>query len=376
MAARLVEIGDFSFRYRGYMLPVAIILLLIPSPDLAPDPATVGIAGFCVALFGQLIRIGTIGFDYIIRGGKNHKVYAEKLVTGGAYSLVRNPMYVGNFFLLIGLALASNSWLFVLVGVPLSLFMHRAIIAAEENFLRNKFGPQFEEYCATVPRWLPKLSGWGRAFAGMHFNWTRVLAKEYFTPFDYLAAVAIVVMANLWANDRIDQHRDLFVLMVLVIVVRLILWSIGSRLKKRETAVAASVVVLLAVCLMGSPADAAELKCSMSFSMKGWSAFYKTASGKGTISCNNGKKMNVKLSAKGGGLTVGKSTIDNGRGEFSSVASVDELLGSYVSAEAHAGAVKSSQAQVMTKGEVSLALSGEGRGWDLGVAFGKLTISK
>lgn len=110
--------------------------------------------------------------------------------------------------------------------------------------------------------------------------------------------------------------------------------------------------------------------------MQGWSAFYKTASGKGTISCNNGRKINVKLSAKGGGLTVGKSTIDKGHGEFSSVASVDELLGSYVSAEAHAGAVKSSQAQVMTKGEVSLALSGEGRGWDLGVAFGKLTISK
>lgn len=236
MAARLVEIGDFSFKYRGYLLPIAIVLLLIPSPALASDPATVGIAGFCVALFGQMIRIGTIGFDYIIRGGKNHKVYAEKLVTGGTYSLVRNPMYVGNFFLLIGLALASNSWLFVLVGVPLALFMHRAIIAAEENFLRNKFGAEFDGYCATVPRWFPKLTGWGQAFAGMRFDWIRVLAKEYFTPFDYLAAVAIVIMANLWARGLIDAHRDLFVLMVVVIGLRLVLWTIGSRLKKREAA--------------------------------------------------------------------------------------------------------------------------------------------
>ena len=55
--------------------------------------------------------------------------------------------------------------------------------------------------------------------------------------------------------------------------------------------------------------------------------------------------------------------------------SIDELLGSYAAAEAHAGAVKSAKAQVMTKGEVSLALSGTGRGWDLGIAFGKLTIS-
>jgi hypothetical protein len=58
------------------------------------------------------------------------------------------------------------------------------------------------------------------------------------------------------------------------------------------------------------------------------------------------------------------------------VANIDELIGSYVSAEAHAGAVKSTKAQAMTKGEVSLALSGTGRGWDLGIAFGSLTISR
>jgi hypothetical protein len=118
----------------------------------------------------------------------------------------------------------------------------------------------------------------------------------------------------------------------------------------------------------------ANVSCKLSFTMKGWSAFYKTASGSGTIKCSNGQSRAVKLSAKGGGLTVGKSTIEDGHGEFSAVTGMDELLGSYVAAEAHAGAVKSSQAQVMTKGEVSLALSGTGRGWDLGIAFGKLTI--
>jgi hypothetical protein len=129
----------------------------------------------------------------------------------------------------------------------------------------------------------------------------------------------------------------------------------------------------------GAEAPAAKSKanvtCKMTFSMSGWSAFYKTASGSGTIKCSNGQSMNVKLEAKGGGLTVGKSSIEDGRGQFSEVYNINELLGSYVAAEAHAGAVKSSQAQVMTKGEVSLALSGTGRGWDLGVAFGKLTIS-
>ena len=72
--------------------------------------------------------------------------------------------------------------------------------------------------------------------------------------------------------------------------------------------------------------------------------------------------------------TFGKSSIENGQGEFPAPPALEEVLGSYVAAEAHAGAVKSSKAGVMTKGEVSLALSGVGRGWDLGVAFGKLTF--
>lgn len=133
-----------------------------------------------------------------------------------------------------------------------------------------------------------------------------------------------------------------------------------------------------AMSILGSSAAfaaGAKVDCEMKFTMKGWSAFYKTASGEGVIKCDNGQSMNVKLSAKGGGLTVGKSTIEDGHGKFSAVASISELLGAYAAGEAHAGAVKSAQAQVMTKGEVSLALSGTGHGWDLGIAFGKLTIS-
>ena len=137
-------------------------------------------------------------------------------------------------------------------------------------------------------------------------------------------------------------------------------------------------LAVLMVSTLGATAAfaaGAKVDCEMTFTMKGWSAFYKTASGEGVIKCDNGQSMNVKLSAKGGGLTVGKSTIEDGHGKFSEVASMSELLGSYAAGEAHAGAVKSAQAQVMTKGEVSLALSGTGRGWDLGIAFGKLTIS-
>ena len=119
-----------------------------------------------------------------------------------------------------------------------------------------------------------------------------------------------------------------------------------------------------------------NVSCELSFQMSGWSVFYKQSSGSGTIKCSNGQSMAVKLQAKGGGLTLGKSTIDDGHGEFSDVSSINELIGTYVSAEAHAGAVKSAKAQVVTKGEVSLALSGTGSGWDLGVAIGNFIISR
>lgn len=140
-----------------------------------------------------------------------------------------------------------------------------------------------------------------------------------------------------------------------------------------------SATALIGACSLVAPTPAqaaANVKCTMSFQMKGWSAFYKTASGTGTVTCDNGQSAKVKLSAKGGGLTVGKSSIEEGHGEFSSVTGIAEVFGSYANAEAHAGAVQSAGAQVMTKGEVSLALSGKGRGFDLGIAFGKLTISK
>jgi hypothetical protein len=81
------------------------------------------------------------------------------------------------------------------------------------------------------------------------------------------------------------------------------------------------------------------------------------------------------LSAKGGGLTAGKS-VESGEGEFSPVNSIADVLGAYAEAQAHAGAVNSVQAQVMTKGEVSLALTGKGHGWSLGVDFGELLIER
>jgi len=116
--------------------------------------------------------------------------------------------------------------------------------------------------------------------------------------------------------------------------------------------------------------------CQMKFNLKGWSMFYKTASGTGTIRCDNGQKANVTLSTKGGGLTAGKTEIKDGIGKFSEVSSINELFGTYASSGAEAGAGKSASAMAMTKGDVHLALSGQGKGVQLGISFGKFTIEK
>lgn len=129
-----------------------------------------------------------------------------------------------------------------------------------------------------------------------------------------------------------------------------------------------------AAWLAGAPARAADISCRMDFQLSGWSVFYKTASGSGTVHCSNGQSLNVKLRAKGGGLTFGKTKITDGVGKFSGVSDVRDVLGHYANAEAHAGAEKSAAAQVLTKGSVSLALSGKGEGWNLGVAFGAFII--
>jgi len=140
----------------------------------------------------------------------------------------------------------------------------------------------------------------------------------------------------------------------------------------------AVVAALFATSFVTHAEDQAKAKvdCTMKFTLKGWSAFYKRADGTGTVTCNNGQTAAVKLEARGGGLTAGKSSIENGTGEFSNVKNIDEIFGKYVNAEASAGAVKSSGAQAMTKGEVSLGLAGTGRGWDLGISFGKFTIKR
>ena len=143
------------------------------------------------------------------------------------------------------------------------------------------------------------------------------------------------------------------------------------------------IIISLLLMLLGisAPVFAGDntkstIKCTMDFTLKGWSVFYKTAEGSGQVTCSNGQHDKVKINVTGGGLSFGSMEILDGEGTFYEVTNIDEIFGGYVAAEAHAGAGKTTQVSVYTKGTISLKLEGTGRGINVGFDFGKLEISK
>ena len=121
---------------------------------------------------------------------------------------------------------------------------------------------------------------------------------------------------------------------------------------------------------------AGSTECTLKFDLHGWSAFYESANGTGKITCDNGQSARVTIRSKGGGLSVGKFKISDGRGSFTDVASINEVFGKYVAADTNAGAAKAANTWVMTKDKVSLALAGTGNGWELGFSVDEFVITK
>jgi hypothetical protein len=135
-----------------------------------------------------------------------------------------------------------------------------------------------------------------------------------------------------------------------------------------------AVAVGLGLLVVAATPAQALTRCQLEYSLDGWSVFYKEAAGDGVIECDNGQRARVDLETRGGGITFGRSKIVGGLGDFSPVVDIDDLFGDYADAQAHAGMGVSAQAHVVTKGAVSLSLSGRGNGVDLGFAFGRFTI--
>lgn len=236
----MVTIGNFFFKYRNWLFIIFYALLFVPHVPQLFTPLNAGknyylypiIIGLIITVAGQAIRAATIGLTYIIRGGKNKKVYAKELVTTGIFAHCRNPLYVGNILMLAGVGILSNSLLYVVVMIPFFIFVYQAIVLAEENFLRNKFGEQFKNYCAKVNRWIPSLKGIGKTFSSMHFNWKRYISKEHTTTFIWLCGIIIILLfyyPQLTHYDNALRNKLLIIILAFLLVIYIAIRVIKKR---------------------------------------------------------------------------------------------------------------------------------------------------
>lgn len=192
--AWFIAVGNLLFRYRNLLFPVLMLAVLLP-------PAGNGrwrYAGLALAAAGQALRGATIGFAYIVRGGRNRRVYADGLVMAGLFGTCRNPLYAGNLLIYTGLCtFHGNPWTIPL-GVAAFAFCYCAIVAAEEHYLRGRYGADYERYCRGVPRWLPDPRLLPEAVGGLAFDWRRVLAKDYSTIAAWVCAVWLIEGWRRW----------------------------------------------------------------------------------------------------------------------------------------------------------------------------------
>ena len=197
----LTRAGRLLFRWRSFT-PVPLVLLALPLLWRSRGAASPGwlLGGLALCALGQALRAWVLGQVRDGTSGQNEKLTAVSLNSTGPYALTRNPLYLGNFAITLGLCLvAHDPRLLALVSALFGL-QYRAIIAAEEDFLRGQFGADYDAYCARVPRFWPRFAAAapasieGAASSPRPWDWRRALRKEH-NPAAAWAALAIVLVA-------------------------------------------------------------------------------------------------------------------------------------------------------------------------------------
>ena len=180
--------GNWLFRYRG-ILPLIILvpgIFLYVMTKIYPETSFLGGSPFVesyeficllISLAGLSIRVYTVGHTPKNTSGSNVKnQVADSVNTSGSYSMVRHPLYVGNFFMWLGpTLLTENIWFVVVICLSFWLYYER-IMYAEEQFLRKKFGAPYLEWAKNVPAFIPRVKNFIKP--DVPFNWKKVLKKE------------------------------------------------------------------------------------------------------------------------------------------------------------------------------------------------------
>lgn len=233
----MVKLGNFFFHYRNVIFPVFFVALVFATKPLSwghEFDVARNVLGIAIALGGQVVRGATIGLAYIIRGGRDRRVYAEKLVTEGVFNHSRNPLYLGNIMIVIGLGIVAHSLPFYAIGIPAFLFMYMAITRAEEDFLGNKFGQDYVDYCKRVGRFIPDFRGFGETLKSMRFNWARLIIKEYGTTYVWVMGCIILMLRGYRHRMGLLADEQVQYVYYGLMVTATLLYALARYLKKSK----------------------------------------------------------------------------------------------------------------------------------------------
>jgi protein-S-isoprenylcysteine O-methyltransferase Ste14 len=179
--------GDFLFKYRSYFPLIIIVagLYVYIEMVIQNSKQAVGLDAHryefvClgVSLLGLLIRIISIGFSADNTSGRNTTCgqVAESINSSGLYSVCRHPLYVGNFFMWLGIAMLTQNFWFVAAFVFLYVVYYERIMYAEEAFLREQYGQAYSDWANHTPAFLCDFRKWKQPLHS--FSWRKIIRQE------------------------------------------------------------------------------------------------------------------------------------------------------------------------------------------------------
>jgi protein-S-isoprenylcysteine O-methyltransferase Ste14 len=150
-----VDIRQRIFELRSYTpIPFVVIMLVYAHPTQQNL-----LIGFAIAFLGEVLRfwgVSICGSETRTTGN----VGATHLVTEGPFSYVRNPLYVGNIMMYVGVGIMSNALMPYLQIVSFAYFVtqYQLIVSREEEHLRDVFAEEYQKYFENVPRFIPRFT--------------------------------------------------------------------------------------------------------------------------------------------------------------------------------------------------------------------------
>jgi protein-S-isoprenylcysteine O-methyltransferase Ste14 len=197
--------GEYFFRWRSYLpllLAGLFILALLQQRSGGRHPGW-DLMCLAISLLGEGVRFFTVGFVPRGTSGRNTLgQVADVLNTTGMYSVVRNPIYLGNLIIWIGLSLFMRSWWFTTLIVLFFTIFYERIMLAEEAFLREKFGDAFMEWAEHTPAMLPRFKHWRPP--SLPFSWKSALKREYGSFFAIIATFTVLqLLAGLFSQGKL-----------------------------------------------------------------------------------------------------------------------------------------------------------------------------